>query len=450
MKRAISVHRQDFAAILVLLLAAAAVVIYILGHQPAFTFGQSYYRVNAEFSTAAAVTAGQGQSVDIAGVQVGEVGGVNLVDGHAVVKMNLMHKYGPIYRNATVLLRPRTPLKDMYLELDPGTPQAGAVPDGGQLGTASTEPDVNFEEILSSLDTDTRNYLQLLLAGGGQAFRDGGLQEAPSAMAVSTLRGDFQRFAPLNRETSTLTHLLAERRANITRSIHNLGVVTGAIGQVGDQLASLIRTSDTNFAAISSQDAQLSSALTLFPGTLALANQTLGKVTAFANHSTGALHGLLPFARALGPALSAAQPLFHDTTPVIANQLRPFARAVRPVARVLAPAAASLARSTPPLSRAINELNLLFNTLAYQPKGEPGYLFWGSWLSHITASLTSTQDAHGPILRGTFLATCGALNQFEVALVASDPALGPLIDLLNPPPYSTIPKSSTCQSGSGP
>ena len=30
--------------------------------------------------------------------------------------------------DASVLLRPRTPLKDMYLALNPGTPTAGAVP----------------------------------------------------------------------------------------------------------------------------------------------------------------------------------------------------------------------------------------------------------------------------------------------------------------------------------
>lgn len=449
MKRAISIHRQDFAAILALLVAAAGVAAYILGHQPSFTFGQSYYRVDAEFSSAAAVTAGQGQSVDIAGVQVGEVGGVRLSGGHAIVRMNIQHRYGPIYRDATVLLRPRTPLKDMYLSLDPGTAAAGRVPDGGQLSTASTEPDVNFEEILASLDGDTRNYLLLLLAGGGQAFRDGGgTQTTPSAAAVSALRGDFQRFAPLNRETSTLTHLLAQRRANLTRAIHNLGLVTGALGQVGGQLTSLIRSSDTNFAAISSQDAQLSSGLSLFPGTLAQANQTLAKVQTFSNHSAGALHGLLPFARALGPALTAARPLFRDTTSVIATQLRPFARAVRPVARVLSPASASLARGTPPLSRAVGVLNALFNTLAYQPKGQQGYLFWGSWLSHIAASLTSQQDAHGPIVRGVFVATCSELNLFEVALTQSDPALGPLVDLLNPPDFKQI-KSKFCNSGGG-
>jgi phospholipid/cholesterol/gamma-HCH transport system substrate-binding protein len=450
-KRAIRIHRKDFIAIVVLVAAALAVVAFVLGHQPSFTLGKSYYTVEAKFQTAAAVTAGQGQSVDIAGVQVGQVGGVRLQDGLAVVTMNIYKKYQPIYRDASVLLRPRTPLKDMYLSLDPGSRAAGAIPDGGQLPVASTSPDVNVEQILSSLDVDTRNYLLLLLEGGAQAFHDPGAGAvAPSAGAVADLRGTFKRFAPLNRDTRTFTSLLATRRQNISHAIDNLQRVVTALGAVDGQLSSLIDASNTNFSAISSQDANLQAALTLLPGTLQQTTQTLGKVQAFAARSGPTLHALLPFARALAPALRASRPLFHDTTPVIRDQLRPFATAVQPLARVLAPASASLARATPALTRSVGVLNALFNTLAYQPHGsEQGYLFWGAWLSHIAASLTATQDANGPIVRGVFMASCGALNLFEVALTNSDPALGPLVDLLNPPDWSKI-KSSFCPTVSIP
>ena len=76
----------------------------------------------------------------IAGVEVGLVGGVELEHGRAVVTMDIDKQYAPIYRDATVLLRPRTPLKDMYLALDPGTRSAGAIPSGGELSAASTGP----------------------------------------------------------------------------------------------------------------------------------------------------------------------------------------------------------------------------------------------------------------------------------------------------------------------
>jgi phospholipid/cholesterol/gamma-HCH transport system substrate-binding protein len=440
MKRAILIHRQDFIAIVALVLLAIAMVVYILEHQPAFTLGKTYYTVKAEFATGAAVTAGQGQSVDVAGVQVGQVGAVNLQGGRAIVTMNLFSKYQPIYRNATVLLRPRTPLKDMYLSLDPGSADAGALPSGGMLPVANTQPDVNVEQILSSLDADTRNYLLLLLGGGAQLFHDGpAAGAAPSAAAVADLRGTFKRFAPLNRDTKTFTALLKERTQNIRGSIHNLEEVTQALGSVDGTLTSLINSSNKNFAAISSQDVNLEQALTLLPGTLVQTTQTLGKVQAFANQSTPALRGLVPFAHAFGPALAAARPLFRDTTPVIQNQLRPYSVAVQPLARVLSPASAKLRAATPPLTRSVSVLNALFNTLAYQPHGaEQGYLFWGSWLSHIAQSLTNLQDAHGSMVRGLFMGSCTQLQLFEVGLANANPALKPLLALLNAPDWSKI------------
>jgi phospholipid/cholesterol/gamma-HCH transport system substrate-binding protein len=447
-KRAIRIHRQDFAAIIALVLGALVVAGYILLHQPAFTLFKSYYTVRAQFSTGAAVTAGQGQTVDIAGVEVGQIGGVSYQDGHAVVTMNIYKKYAPIYNNATVLLRPRTPLQDMYLALDPGNKSAGTVPSGGMLGVASTQPDINSDQILDSLDADTRNYLLLLLAGGAQLFENpsdpnAGVSEA----AVNSLRGTFQRFAPLNRDTRTLTSLLAQRSSETSHAINGLQKVTRALGGVDGQLSSLIKSSNTNFQAISSQDAALESALTLLPGTLQQTSNTLTKVTAFSNASTVALHGLLPFAHAFAPALAASRPLFRDTVSVIKDQLRPFAVGVQPVARVLAPASAKLAIATPKLADSISVLNDLFNALGYTAKGQQSYLFWGSWLSHIAASLTDMQDAQGPVVRGIFMASCSELNLFEVALTQSDPALGPLVNLLNPPDWASI-KSKFCPSGS--
>jgi len=445
-KRAISIHRRDFIAVLALVVVAVVVIGYIFAHQPAFTgvfglFGKSYYTVNAEFSSASAVTSGQGQTIDIAGVAVGQIGGVTVQNGRALVEMNIYKQYEPIYRNATVLLRPRTPLKDMYLELNPGTVSAGAVPNGGTLDAGATNPDVDFSEILSSLDTDTRDYLLLLLAGGSQAFRDpGNPGPLPSYAATADLRGVFKRFAPLNRDTATFTRLLAERTQNIRRAIHGLQQVTTSLGSVETQLTSLIDSSNTNFQAIASQSAQLQRALTLFPATLQQSTVTFNKLRAFGEASTSSATRLLPWAHALAPALIASRPLFRDTTPVIQNQLRPFSVAVQPLAKILAPASAQVAKATPPLARSIGVLNALFNTLAYQPRGgEQGYLYWGSWLSHIAASLASQQDAQGPIVRGTFMAACSELNLYETSLQQAVPAIGNLLALLNAPNWATLP-----------
>lgn len=442
MRHAIRTHLRAFIAVSVLVVLAIGTVGYILEHQPAFTFGRSYYQVKAVFADASAVTAGQGQSVTIAGVEVGLIGGVQLEHGRAVVTMDIFRRYAPIYRNATVLLRPRTPLKDMYLALDPGTPSAGRVPDGGTLGIASTQPDINVDQILSSLDADTRTYLLLLLAGGAQAFNGkGATASSPSPVTSATLAADFKRFAPLDRSALGFTKLLSERSANLRRAIHNLNLVASSLGGVDTQLASLVTHSNTNFQAISSQDVALSKGISLLPGALAQTSSTLGKVQRFASVSGPALKQLEPFARDLGPALAALRPLAKETTPAIENQLRPFASnpAIRRLAQTLAPAASSLAKAAPALSNSFSVLNTLVNTLAYQqPGGTKSYLYWGGWLAHNLDSLTTLQDATGPIIQGQFLASCPSLNLLEVALQPGTPSLTPILDMLNAPDWSKI------------
>src|SRR5205807_8367355 len=186
--------------------------------------------------------------------------------------------------------------------------------------------DVDFSQILQALDTDTRDYLLLLLGGGAQAFgRNGGPISVPAPSQVAKLRGIFKRFVPLDRETKTFTQLLALRQKDIRGSINGLQKVSNALGRVEGQLTSLINSSNTNFRAISSQAANLEEGLTLLPGTLQESTRTFQKLQAFGTASAASATANLPFAHALAPALQAAQPLFRDTTPVIQNQLRAFA-----------------------------------------------------------------------------------------------------------------------------
>jgi phospholipid/cholesterol/gamma-HCH transport system substrate-binding protein len=440
-KRAILTHRRDFIAIAVLVVAAFLVTGYILDHQPSFTFGQSYYTIYARFSEASAVTSGQGQPVTIAGVQVGKIGSIKLRDGTAVVQMNVDKRYAHrVFRNATVLLRPRTPLKDMYLSLDPGTKGAGRLPAGATLGTGQTNPDVDVSEILSSLDADSRNYLLLLLSGGAQIFRDHGDTEQPSPEAVADLRGTLKRFAPLNRDTASFASLLSTRQRNLRRAIHNLDLVAGSLGDVDTELSSLIRSSDQNFTAISDNDAQLEDTLQQFPATLRQADQTLGNVKTFANATTTTLTALQPFARNLAPALRNARSLFKDTTPTIANQLRPVSVSLQPLARTLAPAARSLNKATPSLSGSIGELNTAFDELAHAPgDGKQGYLFYGAWLAHNADSLVSNQDANGAVLQGQLMGNCPSLGLYEYVVQRTSPSLGAVLALTNLPNVVGLP-----------
>jgi phospholipid/cholesterol/gamma-HCH transport system substrate-binding protein len=434
-RTAIRKHLRDFLAIIFLFVVAAGVASYILANERLYLpswvpfIGSSFYKVNAEFSTAQAVVPGQGQTVNIAGVPIGNIGKVTLRNGVAVVQMNIKPKYKPIYKNAQLLLRPKTGLKDMYIEMDPGSRSAGALDAGATLPVSNTLPDVNLDEILANLDSDTRSYLEILLGSGAQAFGD--------KTASADLRATFKRFAPTSSDTEKITKLVAQRRQNLRRVIHNFGLLTSALASRDSQLTQFIDSSNANFQAIASEDQKLEETLQLLPGTLSSADTALGKASNLTKVLGPTFQSLRPGARALGPSLKQTHPFLKKTTPVIQNQLRPFSRDAQPTVHQLRIAAQHLAPTAPRLTSSVTFLNTLFNELAYNPPGaQEGYLYWLSWLNHAGASLFSTQDANGALRRGIFMTDCGSLQVVQV-LQQSNPQLGVILDLLNAPKPAT-------------
>jgi phospholipid/cholesterol/gamma-HCH transport system substrate-binding protein len=449
-KHAIRKHLRDFVAIIGLFLIAMAVAAYVLGHQRLYLpgwvpfVGTDFYTVNAEFSTAQAVVPGQGQTVNIAGVPIGEIGGVKLENGVAVVQMKIKKRdrKQPIYKNATLLLRPKTGLKDMFIEMDPGTPSAGAVPDGGTLPVSNTLPDVNLDEILSNLDSDTRAYLQILINSGGEAFSSKGF--------VANLRGTYKRFDPTARDAARLTGLLSQRRANLRHVIHNFQLLTTALAGKDHQLSQLVDASNANFQAIASEDQALQQTLQLLPGTLSTADTTLTKANQLAQVLGPTFNALLPGARALGPSLEQVRPFLKQTTPIIKNQLRPFSVKAQPTVRQLAIAAQHLNPAAPRLTRTAQFLNVLLNTLAYNPPGsDQPFLYWAAWLNHAGASIFSTQDAHGAVRRGLFITDCTSLGVLQ-AIQALNPQLKTLIDLLGAPTEQQVCGGAPTPTGATP
>ena len=435
MRSAIRKHSKDFAAVIVLFVIGVGVGGYILSQQrlslPGWVplVGQNFYTLKGEFTTAQAVTPGQGQTVDIAGVNVGEISNVQLKNGRAVVTMKIKPKYGPVYHDATMLLRPKTGLKDMIIELSPGNPSSGKVKSGGTIPIQSSLPDINPDEILASLDGDTRAYLRLLLAGGAQGLRGNQAQ----------LAADFKRFEPTARDVAKITTLLSKRQANLRRVIHNFQLLSTELSTRDSSISAFVVSNNAVFQHLANQDANLQATLQLLPPTLVQANSALAKTGRLANVLGPSLQALRPTARALGPTLVQVRPFLRKTTPIIKNQLRPFTVASIPTIRQLKPAAQDLAALTPNLVTTFKVLNYALNELAYNPPGsrDEGFMFWTAWANHLGASVFATQDAHGPIRHGLVEITCSASQVLQQVIVAN-PQLSTITQLANLPPPSSI------------
>jgi len=418
-KRAIRTHLTDFAAILLLLALSIVVAGYILSHERFhFPFIESSpFTVNAEFSTAQAVTPGQGQSVRVSGVQIGLIGNVTLKNGIAHVQLQIDDQYKHlIHTNATALLRPKTGLKDMFIEVDPGAKPAPVVKPGWTMPVSNTLPDVDFDEILSSLDGDTRNYLNLLVNGAGAGLQGKGGDELAQV---------FERFEPTHQDLARLNRAVAVRGTNLRQLVNSLQRLNTALATKQGQIIQLVDSSATVFRAFASQDTNISRAIVDLPGTLQQTAATLNKVQAFAKLLGPTAANLLPAARSLPAANAAITALAKPSAPIVQSQIRPFVVAARPLVRNLEPAATNLAAATPNISKTFDVLNRFVNMLGYNPGDtEHGYLWWLAWLDHNARTLFSVQDANGDF-RPLFLqASCATYTQLVNSLNLASNGLG--------------------------
>ena len=398
---------------------AGVIALYIVRQERLRFPWEDRLQITAEFTSAQAVTPGQGQSVNIAGVKVGEIGRVELKEGRALVRMDIEEgRAGPIYSNARLLLRPKTGLADMSIQMEPGTPDperpaAGRLRDGDVIPSAQTAPHVNPDEVFAGLDADVRRYLTILVNAGGEGLKDNG----------ERLRALFEASEPTLAETAKVTSALADRRAKLRRLVANLRRLGAATAGKDRELASLVRSTSAVVDTVGQREARLAAAAERLPGALGATRAALAQVKPLAEELRPAAAELRPMARELAPALRAVRPLLADATPVLGDRVRPLVREAVPLLEDLNPAVADVNRTLDPLVAVAKDAHYVVNEVLYNPPGpEEGYLFWAAWFIHNASSILTVEDAHGAIWRGLAMVGCST----AATAIAANPALAPL------------------------
>jgi phospholipid/cholesterol/gamma-HCH transport system substrate-binding protein len=421
-------HRTDTIAILVLAFVGIVMMLGIFTEQKASlpswlpVVGEEFDHISAEFTTAQAVTPGQGQAVDISGIQIGKVASVNLEDGHAVVGMEIEPKYMKlIHPNAQFLLRPKTGLNDMIVEVEPGSGDE-TVSDGHKFGLAQTEPNVNLDQFLASLDADTRQYIQLLVAGGAQGI-GGHSQQLGDAL---------RRFEPFVEYAAKLNKPIAERRTELAKVIHLFGELTTELGKHDAQVRRFVSESNKALGNFANQQAALEESFEQFPATLRAAQKGLASSNEFSQVALPTLTKLIPQAQASTPAFKSTEKLFAQTTAPIRDGIRPFTREIRPLLTAANRGSEPLEKTVRSFGNSIGGLNSFFNELAYKPKGsEQSYLFYVPWLNHDFNTAFSLEDGNGPVLRSQLLLSCtGSFLGYGLIEGNQDKQLQTLLELV--------------------
>jgi virulence factor Mce-like protein len=240
---------------------------------------QTDYEIKAVVSSANEL--GTRSPVRIAGVNVGTVKNVERGPGStAIVTMAIDRSALPLHDDATLKIRPRLFLEgNFFVDLQPGTPSAPNLPEGGTIPLSQTARPVQLDQILSTLRAGTRADLKLFVHGLSKGLDGGGSQA-------------FHRTVPLLEPAF----------------LHSAATAQALQGQQPGDLSGFIADGERTMRALDSRRAQLPRLVTGLDRTLttlAVRRQALGesvsRLDAVMGHAPAtfvALDALFPTARA--------------------------------------------------------------------------------------------------------------------------------------------------------
>ena len=228
--------------------------------------GGGGYRVTAVFDNAGQLV--KGNQVRVGGRPIGTIEKIGLDDSsQAVVELKVDDdELTPLHEGTTATIRSPSlsGIANRFVALAPGPNNAAEIPDGGRIGVDETTAPVDLDDLFNTFDPKTRRGLQQLIAG--QATYYGGR----SKQANEALR----YLSPALSSTSRLTRELVYDDGVFDRFLVDTSRVMRAVAQRRGDLANLVGNANTTAAAIGDENASLSRALAVLPGTLRKANTT--------------------------------------------------------------------------------------------------------------------------------------------------------------------------------
>lgn len=266
------------------------------------------YTVEVEFTDAKGLDRVDEPGAAVAGALVGRVIGTRYEDGKAVATLSLEPDVrGKLFADASAELRPASAIQNLIVNIDPGDPSAGPLPDGEPIPSGRTTAFVAIDELTSVLDADTRAYTQILI---GEL--EGGLAER-----AGDLRGALRRLAAVTDDAGPIARSLATRRALLTRLVDDLDEVTGTLADRSVELGNAVAAGSDTLAVTASRERELAAATRLLGPVLEEANRSLDAGADLADILVPALDRLVPSAGGLGEASAKLRGLLPLATQLV-------------------------------------------------------------------------------------------------------------------------------------
>ena len=264
--------------------------------------------------------------VRIAGVEVGKVLKVEPVTegkGAAQVTMEVEDKGLPIKEDAELKIRPRIFLEgNFFVDVKPGSPSADELDDGGVIPVTQTAAPVQWGDLLTALQSDTRSDLQTFLREYSKGLEDGGSEGFNQAIKYWE---PAYRYSSLSNDAT----LGKDPDHDLQRVLRGQQKTFAAIVKDEGALKDLVTNFNVTAGAFAREDEALAASIPALRDTLKIGHPALESLDT-------ALPSLRAFARDALPGVRSSDETLAESLPFITQaRLLMSERELRGTARVL-------------------------------------------------------------------------------------------------------------------
>jgi phospholipid/cholesterol/gamma-HCH transport system substrate-binding protein len=264
--------------------------------------------------------------VRVAGVEVGQVTKVDHLEDSdlAVVTMEIEDNGLPIHDDATLKIRPRLFLEgNFFIDMTAGTPYGDEIEDGDTIPVTQTAYPVQLDQLLTSLQSDSRKDLQNLLEGFGTS-----LTYQPTTAEDATQDPDVKGEPAMQALNDSLVHagpafkgaaqvnkaLLGTQPQDLRKLIAGLQKTAAGLAQNEEQLKNFFTNFNRTMEALAAEQSNLSRAIRLLGPTLERADTYFANFARALPPTRAFVHAFIPAVRETPATIDAAGPFLTQFT----------------------------------------------------------------------------------------------------------------------------------------
>ena len=344
--------------LLIQLLAALVFLGYTLTKKDTqLPFSEEPYLVQVMLDDAQGLNPAKEPAAGVAGVNNGRVTEAEVAEnGQALVTLRFSSDMeGKIFADATAFVRPTSALQTLIVNVDPGTPEAGPLPEDAVIGAANTRSSVHIDELTGLLNADTQAQTQVLISEAAIALSE----------REPELRRILAELGTLTDSATPIAEALAERRRLLVKLTDNMDALFTTLGQRGTQLANAIDAGSDTLAVTAGRETELAGATRELAPTLNETTRALGATRSLAESLVPALDEILPVAGQVEPASEKFRELLPKVGELVETSDRLIEDGAKPV-RLFSNGMKGLAKKVrgdqvPALRELVDLVELLFD-----------------------------------------------------------------------------------------